>query len=106
MEGGLEDEIKEQKAREEEKRVNESEQIDESVIEERKRQEQIKGDPDFEGEMVIQKTQLKNSNKGDLLGNVMSGVGNIAMFGGDLVLNQLKFLKNKPWFAIKKGVLY
>lgn len=36
----------------------------------------------------------------------MSGVGNIAMFGGDLVLNQLKFLKNKPWFAIKKGVLY
>ena len=61
--------------------------MDESVIEERKRQEQIKGDPDLEGEMVIQKTQLKNSNKGDLLGNIASGVGNIAMFGGDLVLN-------------------
>jgi hypothetical protein len=30
--------------------------MDESVIEERKRQEQIKGDPDLEGEMVIQKT--------------------------------------------------
>ena len=34
----------------------------------------------------------------------MSGVGNIALIGGDLV--KLKFLKNKPWFAIKKGMLY
>lgn len=36
----------------------------------------------------------------------MSGVGNIAMFGGDLVMNQLKFLKNKPYCAIKKTILY
>ena len=33
---------------------------------------------------------------------MMSGIGNIGKFGGDLILNKL----NKPWFAIKKGVLY
>lgn len=113
MEGGLENEIKEQKAKVEEEKKQErieagveATEEDEEIVYEKKRAEQVKGDMNMEGEMLIQKTELKTKNKGDLLSNVMSGVGNIAVFGGDMVLNQLKFLKHKPWFAIKKGVLY
>ena len=65
MEGGLEDEIKEQKAKVEEEKKQERldagveiTEEDEEVIYERKRAEQVKGDMNLEGEMLIQKTQL------------------------------------------------
>jgi hypothetical protein len=56
MEGGLEDEIKVQKAKEEEKKENaeiEEEEQDEEIILEKQREEQVKGDPNFQGEMVL-----------------------------------------------------
>ena len=62
MEGGLEDEIKEMKGKEENKQKEETK--DERDIEEEMIQaaeeEKVRGDENFEGEMVIQKTILKN----------------------------------------------
>ena len=61
MEGGLEEEIKEMK-KEEDKKVEDSKDpidIDEEM-KQLEEEEKVKGDIDFQGEMVLQKTVLKN----------------------------------------------